>query len=363
MRRLAVLLATLALPAVAAPPAAQAACTQASARPGPGLHTITARCDGRTTRIRRPRSSRVVGVIAAHAGGDWIAWSETYQRGGASVARVLRARRTAPRRVRRVWTSRLDVPTRVLTSSRGEVAFTTSRGLRLALPGRRARLVARDAGGDVLLDDDRTLRFSDPDTGAVRFLELPRPAAAGCPARRAFAPVLQTPELTVTVADWRDAEQDEGAIVTRACLTASGADPVIAQGVLTAERDEDAVPFAADRTWVLLARRDRRRAGDRAVVEALDARDGRVARRATVSAGDLPPAPRRPADAVPAAVTDAGAPAWLTTAGGTARLLAVTAAGALAELDRGPAGSITALRAEGGVLRWSGPTGPREAAP
>ncbi len=64
-----------------------------------------------------------------------------------------------------------------------------------------------------------------------------------------------------------------------------------------------------------------------------------------------------------AVVTEAGVPAWIRPGAGAHRLLSIDAAGTAIELDRGPAGSIAGLRAEGGVVRRSGPSGPREAAP
>jgi hypothetical protein len=128
----------------------------------------------------------------------------------------------------------------VLVSSRGEVAFTTSKGLRLALAGRRARLVARDDGSSVVLDDDRTLRWLSERDGTVRFIDLPRPGLDGCAPRSGFVAAVRTPDIAVTVGDFLGTKADEpGAVVTRACLLASATDPVIAQGVRTTGRDED----------------------------------------------------------------------------------------------------------------------------
>jgi hypothetical protein len=250
----------------------------------------------------------------------------------------------------------------VLVSSRGEVAFTTSKGLRLALAGRRARLVARDDGSSVVLDDDRTLRWLSERDGTVRFIDLPRPGLDGCAPRTGFVAAVRTPDMAVTVGDFLGTKADEpGAVVTRACLLASATDPVIAQGVRTTGRDEDLRPVGADRTWVVFARFDG--LTSKIALETLDARDRRTGRRGAVPAELLPVVAREGVAATPVAVTEQGAPAWLVRRPDGDRLLALGASGALDELDRGPAGSIADLRAEGALVKWSGPGGPREAAP
>jgi hypothetical protein len=222
------------------------------------LRTAVIACDsGRRVVVRRarlvdPASGRPRGrtlTDVATAGGR-VAWGEVRFGPRRMIGRL--GVRGAPGQERVVLRrrARSRVPTlEVVISSRGELAWLTGGRVLAARRRESARLVSRDAYLRLALEDDRTLRWRGQ--FGVRFADLRPSAAADCPRRSLFRVVAESADVLVTEAvyEW-NGEVDH---VIRACVRATGADPVIAQFIRMPDGDEGEVLEVSGR-WVTLRR-------------------------------------------------------------------------------------------------------------
>lgn len=328
------------------------------------VRTAVVACDGgRPLVLRRARwvndGQRIRGtkIVRVAVAGRWLAWGELRVERRRTISAVGVRRRGEKPHVRVVgsdnrpsWVPELHV----VVSSRGEVAWLTDGRVWLARGRGRARLVTRDAGYELRLEDDRTLRWRREIEG-VRFFDL-RPTRAGCPRRERYTVVAETPEIVVSRATYEfDLEFDE---VIRACVRATGRDRVLAQFISVLDGDSGRVLAAAGR-WVALLKTSFARGDPCAYEEVLifDARSGARGRRAPI----LCDPGRAPGDPGTTVITRDGIPAWM--ASDPTRSAVITAArdGALVELDSGRPGAITGLVADGATVRWLHDGVPRSA--
>jgi hypothetical protein len=296
------------------------------------------------------------------AGGRLVAWTELTGAGPTTVrvalarvgprgARILRRRVIG--RVKQRYPYSLVAVTR-----HADLAWALD-GRVVAQPhGSRPRTVGR--GWERLaFEDDRTLRWRDR-RDELRYLDLaPPPLRAGCPVRKRFRLVAETPLVRVTAAHYMFVPWDpvETASVLRACLR-DGTDRVIAQGDGFHDSYDRRELAAISGRWVVLRATSGSRYGcGSSMVRVIDPRTAEMAGGTlTPDCGSLLPSREDPL-----AVTDGGAPAWIKRAGATGEdvLLAPGPEHLAAELDRGPAGSLTGLRAAGASVLWSNAGVPR----
>jgi hypothetical protein len=237
----------------------------------------------------------------------------------------------------------------------GDLAWTVRTGtndpgrLVLARRGGRPRTLDRDARA-VAAEDGVTLRWTHDDE--IRYRDLGRvPLRDGCPRRAAFAPVIATADMLVSVAEYDSAatEDEEYVTVVRACVRGTRRDRVIASLGATMY-GPDLAAVAARRGWVVLS--ESASAKDGTGTYAAEWRtvhvDGRRGR--TMSTGGGVDGPR----AAQFTVTDAGVPARIHGD----RVMSVDAAGRNVQLDRG---AVADLGASGTSLTWTNAGVPRSA--
>ena len=214
-------------------------------------------------------------------------------------------------------------------------------------------------------EDGRTLRWEGLYSGLHYRDVRPWPDAIGCPRRARFRNPRAYGEVVVTTARYTYGE-DGVTYVTRACLPASGDDPVIGQagGDLVGGSSFDVV--GGDRTWLVIVRHSTSRydPGSPYEVSAFDVGALRIGR-----AGKLEGDPRPAGSIAPptwgmaVAVTTDGVPVWVARENDGDSVRTLTVEGAGTELDRGPIGSIAGLRADGERVRWTNAGEPRSADP
>jgi hypothetical protein len=335
---------------------------------GTRLRSAVVVCDGRRRVVlRRARVTldrtvhwpRGTLVGAAAAAGRRVAWIEArfaHHRRTATVVVATVPRRGRPRvlerRVVRRDRSRLEPALGVLITRHGALAWLAGRPERAPVvvktPGSPPRVVARDGSGDMALEDRRTLRWAKG--YGFGFADLAPWPATGCPRRSRFGVVADTPTVRVTRAIYR-VGPERAITAVRACLRASGLDPVVGEdlGPTTGVR-----LAGLDRQWVVLVYDDSTRgpvcADER--VQVVVAGSGAVGRDAPLRYCFGPePQPPYLSDAL--AVADGVAVAWVTRDADAERLVAFPRSGGPVELDRGPIGAIAGLRAEGLAVTWT----------
>jgi hypothetical protein len=320
------------------------------------LRTTLAVCDhGRRIVLRRARlvrSRRGSWIGGASAAGRRVAWIEERVVPGRRVAEVFVAEvRGRPRIVRRTIVLRdrglgvtaLDV----LITRHGDLAWLVDTRVVLDRRGRRpARVLFRDAGGPLALEDGRTLRAS------TRYFDLRPFPGRGCPRRSHFQPVARTPFVEVTRAQYA-LPYDQAIAVLRACLRATGRDDAIVGGLEDEVHSVDLLGI--DRDWVVIERSSffRQLICGEERLSVIAAGSGRPGRDETleVCAGDEPV---QLFAGAPFAVSERGGLAWVARGTAGERLMALGVTGPLLELDRGPAwGAISGLHAQGRAVVWT----------
>jgi hypothetical protein len=310
-------------------------------------------------RIRIPRPALVLG--SASAGGHTAAWVEArlargrivetlwtvdLRRGGRSQHRVVARARD---RDDMAWTGARLGAAVVRDGTVSWLATTASNRSRVVIGGASGRTVT--AGGPVSLavEDGRTVRWRDRANDYHYVDVVPVPEVDGCPRRSAFrhqAGTLSTPDILVTYADY----DPFGTYPVRACLRATGRDPVVVQN---AEGSVTTVA-AANGPWILLARDDGTRYSctdsEAYTLNLRTLRKGRASR----WEADL-------CDGTHAArlgfsvVTAHGVPAWISTPrGGVPTVFSVAGDRTTVVLGRG-AGSgavVSDLRVDGDGFSW-----------
>ena len=249
----------------------------------------------------------------------------------------------------------------------GTVAWMTAtgRGAQLQVAARAGStgatggsvVLARGGIGALAVEDRGTLRWRVGAGHQFRDL-LSRPKVDGCPVRSRFPhdrAMLSTPDVLVTAAEY-----EIGLSPVRACLRATGTDPVIGD---TGEGNVVKV-IAGSGDWLFVVHGIGNRyscAGFE--VYALNLRSSAVGRRAGSKQCDGTYNPQ----AGSAAITTAGVLAWITppvSGKTTSSLLTITADGTTVELDRGStATSLANLKVEGTRFTWTDDGVPQEAAP
>jgi hypothetical protein len=285
------------------------------------------------------------------AAGGRVAWGEARRGPRRVVARVavsrIRGARAEPPHERIVYRGapRFGLPElRVVLTTRGEVAWLTGGRVWVARGEGRARVVARDAYFELELEDDRVLRWRR-DAG-VHFTELRPWRGPGCPRRDRYRVVAENAEIVVSEAFYAD-DLEENHVI-RACVRATGDDPVLHQFVRVLDGDSGVV-WGVSGQWVLLVadcviRRDDCGPERILPIHAATRRRGRTAL--------LSDPARSPQRGEPIVATAGGIPAWTVRDATRSAVLSAARDGSLVELDAaGPAG-ITGLVADGAAVRW-----------
>jgi hypothetical protein len=221
----------------------------------------------------------------------------------------------------------------------------------------RARPVAATTGYGLVLEDRRTLRWTNRD-GTQGFFDLQHRA---CPSRSRFRPLLSTDRVAITKAYYGDEEQ--GATVIRGCDLATGRDLVVGQAFEAFPDPHTVTVIGVDRTWVLIARSDYARPEPCATswVQTVDVAGGRRSGEALLSDSSCNgPGITAPVPGTPFAITDRGAAAWIAGDADQPRLVAA-ARSTMRELDR--AATIADLRADADTITWTHDGIPRRAVP
>ena len=351
-----------------------------------GLLTAVATCDRRTQRrtvVRRallrygPREGTE--IIDVDHNRRTLAWTEErYSRRGSEAWLVLADIRTGAVRSRRrigsaLGSKRRPLPIGLRDGARPEVALdgrgTLAHGAfdrnrrwfvvrQLGYPPQR---VDANDGWKLGIEDGWTLRWVVRDE--MQYLELPgAPRATGCPTRRRFAPARVFPEVEVSTARYRVAP--DSIDVTRACLRSTGQDPIVGQTSFYGTRPSHSIEVRiVDRTWIVLLEwfSGKGTEGMGYEMRTLDLRTMQPGRGGRVP--DSAYAHRPPVLDLPGAVTTEGVPAWFATTPYADHLFTLSAEGETVELDRGTAGSINGLRADGQRLVWTKYGEPRSADP
>jgi hypothetical protein len=282
-------------------------------------------------------------------------FAATVQERAVAICDRMRGARRIVRRVRAPLTIREArvVGPRVAWIERRRGGARTLYARHLLVPG-PARVL--DRGSVFFLRSADGVTLSWWNAGAYRFVDFaPPPMEDGCPLRSGFRTVEQRDGLRVTAAV-HGRGYDLALYVWRACRLGSGRDPVVlvqpetAYGNGTVVRAAGAGAGVVAFVFMFFTRYD---GCDREHVVSVDADTGE---RVRVGADDWCGTGAAPPERTRAAVTAAGAVAWVQDGA----LRAVTASGAVEVLDRG---AIGALRAEGDVLRWTNAGAPREARP
>jgi hypothetical protein len=144
--------------------------------------------------------------------------------------------------------------------------------------------------------------------------------------------------------------------VIRACVRATGADPVIAQAGGSSASNETMTVAAIRDPWIVLVRTSSNRYHTCAptVIEVIDPIGARAGRGAWLSCD------RGPRPGSPTVVTDGGAPAWIERGAERSSLFTTRGDGAV-ELDAAGPDGLTGLAAEGSTVRWLHDGAPRSA--
>lgn len=246
----------------------------------------------------------------------------------------------------------------VVLGARGELAWQMAGRLRVRRASGKVETLRAEGVREVRIEDGRTLRLGD---GPFEYVEL-RPWPGGtCPRRSAFRPVLASPEVAVTSASYSHGGDSGSAI--RACLKATGEDPVIGGGFGYDSGISDGAEVAAVAgARVVLASQGQDRAGClRLTVQVHDARERRVVREGGRFDASCTVAPNRKTRLV---VTPSGGTAWIARGpdpgvggmpgppGTWTFVWALRGDGKITELDR-TEGAITGLRADGETVLWT----------
>jgi hypothetical protein len=283
-------------------------------RRGDVLRTAVVACDGnrrvvvRRARLAGGRGTRIKRVLGA---GERVAWIE-----GRGRADEVRVRRIAGGRMRVV--------------GHGDVSY-------------------------LRLDDGRTLRWWDWDRETWRFHDLSPWRGPGCPTRSHFTAVAESAEVVAYEGDY--GLQGDPVDIVRACVRASGYDPVISRAFQSVGNGSTLSVLGVDREWVVVLRLSSSRYSgcDSAYVEVVDPGSLAQGRGAGIPNCD---AVRLPARGAPLAVSEQGAPAWVVRDAAASRLVTAAGSGTI-ELDSGGPDSITGLVADGGTVRWLHDGAPR----
>jgi hypothetical protein len=263
-------------------------------------------------------------------------------------------------RRRRVLTARNPVALTALQvgiTSHGDLGWTVPRGggsyaaelvvQRIgAQPAVAGRLDLTDLD-DLGVDDDAT--FVVASSPPVFFDVRPPQMVAGCPVRRRFPVVAQSPDLVVTAGQVNGGTETS---LVRVCLRGSGRDEAIAAATATVGNGHVVTARGARGTTVLVERRETSRYPDgciRPIVSAIDVTSGR---RRSIGAGGC--------DAVGFADSSpSGSPIVLAPDyEGVPLLLTTTQDGEPLELDRGP---ITNVAVVDSRVTWRHDGQPRSA--
>jgi hypothetical protein len=286
-------------------------------RRGGVLRTAVVACDGnrrvvvRRARLARGRGTRIRQVLGA---GSRVAWIERLR---------MRRRAIDEVRVRRI-------------------------------AGGRAQVVAHGDLSFLRLDDDRTLRWWDWYRETWRFHDLRRWRGPGCPARSHFHAVAESADVVAYEGDY--GFEGDPVDIVRACVRASGHDPVIAQAFQSVGNGDTLYVAGVDRDWVVLVRvyTSRYDGCSSTVVEVVDAASLRHGRGAGIGCD----AGRLPLRGAPMVVSEHGAPAWIVRDATASRLVTAAGRGTI-ELDSGGPDTITGLVASGPAVRWLHDGAPR----
>ena len=326
-------------------------------------------CDAarRARVLRRTRVRHSIGrrITDASRFGDSIVWGELVQRRHSARAVVVEARTDGRvRRRRTVWRARVRgsgasfLRLDVAALRRRAVAWSRRHAVVVARPGRRTVALRPRYGGSLAVEDGRTLGWETPAGEAVFQDVLPVPLRDACPMRSRFTTVSTGDGVRVRSADFTGLSGPATTVV-RVCLPAERRDVVVAASGFEIHREVThvaphwavvtATPFEAGQDAGCIGQR----------IELVDLRSGRIRRAARFDVCD-----RAPVAGDLQAVTPSGALAWLDRpdpAGSNEVLRATAAGGASVELDRAPAGSISALRAAGERFEWVRAGEPRDA--
>jgi len=374
--------AGVALALVVAPTTATAACgptdgprydAHIASREGPHLSTLTrvVVCDRRRGRARvvaraeyRFLADRGALLEDVQATGHRVAWIAGATRGNrwTAVVTVADARtgRRLSRRTVASWRRGVDPgelsELNIALTTRGELGWIApapsdprAEQVTVARPGLARRVVAEGRTLSFLaIEDDRTLRWRN---GIDLSFHDIRPAGPGCPGRSHFTTQNALEGLVVTRAVYRhpDLDPDAGWDVVRVCDVLTGRDPVVVVGELSGVSNDLGVDVAGGRApWALvevdsLTRYD---GCSHAALSVVNVRTGAASRFADGGRCD---GERRTS----ITFTDGGAPAWMGALGTEQRIAAIAAGGDVVELDRAPAGSLSALHVDGETIAWN----------
>jgi hypothetical protein len=316
-------------------------------RPGVVRTSVVACSGGRRVLVRRSllrRGRSGERIVAVAGNGRWVAWGVVRHRPD-EVKVVVGTSRLAGGRARRRG-ALSDAPVRDAPPTFDLVL--TSRGQPAWLIGRRVfarhwlRLDAsfptsRTARGPLVLEDDRTLRWSEPD-GLLGFHELPDQGNTLC-GRRAGFRFLAEGERVVVI----ERIYDERVRVLRACIRNEPDDPVAAQVRTDSPERLEVLGF---HELDVVLKRTATGPGDACETVSLEVYDVDWDRtgRSPVSCA-LAPGPGTPL------VVAGGRVAWIVESAGRAALY-TAASDATLELDATGPGGITGLAGELNRLRW-----------
>jgi hypothetical protein len=331
-------------------------------------------CDHRAGRYRTVREGgkRLGGTIVVGRGsvrGRVVYWVEAFVGRDRSVERLRgydlgRHRLVADRVLVRVARP-LALTARLIGAAAladGSMGLLTSIGpydgrLRLERAGQRTRILASGSVREIGVEDGVTLRWVQSNQDSIdryRFYDAaPLPRANGCPVRSRFSAVLlSTPEVLVSAEPVRYDLMFSASGPWRACLRATGVDPVLGD---RREGGADLLTGVAG-DWLLIRHSTGSRSGCGSdSVSTYNLRwltPGRASRPAACPSG-------LPRTGSPLAITPAGVPAWVVTANGQDTLHTIAADRGLILLDRASAGDITALQAVDESFTWLAATEPK----
>jgi hypothetical protein len=304
----------------------------------------------------RPVGRRITGVDSA---GRRIVWSEMRRGGGRARGSIVVSRRErgGVRRVHRRLVLRGPGALDVVLSSRGELGWLARDHVLTASPRGPARVVARNSAGRSLgLEDDRTLRwFRDTsETLRVAYADLRPWPGDGCPVRRRFKILAESPEAVVSTASYGTV-WDEDVEAVRVCARATGKDPVVLQLDSLFGHPKWVSRAMVAGPWAVLVLSSTGKganctAESVAIVNAVDGTHRRT--RGGCHGATLEHAPM--------VVTDTGAPAWILRHPDRSAVV-TTRGGVLVELDSAGRDGLSDLTAEGTVVRWLHDGEPRAA--
>jgi hypothetical protein len=318
-------------------------------------HTAVVACDGnrrvvmRRARMRRPEHGPPSGrrITSVDGAGQRVAWGELRRAAGRTTGRIVVSRlaRGRARRVHSRVVLRRPADLEVVLSTRGELGWLTrGRVLTATLRG-PARVVSRRAWTGLALEDERTLRWwlytSEPRLGYEDLRPWP---AEGCPVRRRFGPEDAGDEVVATSSHFLTAAFDVVTVV-RACVRATGADPVIHQ---TGSDDFELARVSGPWVVILSTIGSRYTGCVWAIVDVLNAVDRVLGGRHSTFGCDRA---RMPDQDDPLVVTGRGAPAWIVRTPERSTLFTPAGDG-LIELDTAGADGITGLTASADAVQW-----------